>query len=202
MNEMATFLLGLFQSLKSPARWIAVVGFLTLTIAAVVFYEHWTNHFSYSRLEQKLRIIHEMQTIADRGIEKHHDIFPIYKSAVEELNRSDQAWNFVSIVTLGFDSPATLWKAISGGALWLVVLVVGAYGEIKKAGRLTGVTVGVIIAVIVVGIIFAWIGTVIPTIISPWVNCVVFPLAQVTFFAALGRLQVRRTVVSPPQPQA
>jgi len=81
----------------------------------------------------------------------------------------------------------TIGKAISGASIWLLLFVFGISSEIKKSRKITGLIISIAIFLILAAFLFAWIGALIPTIISPWVNYILFPIIQIVVLVFLTR---------------
>ncbi|TEU15132.1 MAG: hypothetical protein E3J21_13990 [Anaerolineales bacterium] len=188
MKDTADLIIGLFKELKLPLRWIAVIVSVILFVLGVLGYEHLTGHFYYGRLEKKIALLKELQLIANEGIASNQELYPIYQSAVEELTHYEvRGLPFPPLPSVSFGDPVTWGKAISGASVWLLFLIVGVSSDVKKAGRISGATIGAAVLVIIIATVFAWVGTIIPTIFSPWVNYIGFPAIQSALFFLLFR---------------
>lgn len=179
MKDLATFIVSLFQDLKLPLRWLAMLAILLFAILGLWGYESLTGHLFYSQLEKKTALLKELQLIANDGIAQKPELYPIYLSAVAEVGKHEtfNLSNF-NIPSINIGDPVVMGKAISGASIWLLVLLVGLPPNIRKEGKLTFVVVATTIAIVALGLFFAWIGTLIPTLLNPWINFIGFPLAQ------------------------
>jgi hypothetical protein len=188
MKDIANFIVSLFKGLKLSLRWLAIILTLLLITFGLLTYENFTGHFYFSKLEKKVTLVKELQLIANEGVDTNKDLFPIYESAVDELAQYNvRTLAFPHFSYVNFGDPVTSGKAISGASVWLLILVVGVSSDVKKAGKLSGTTIGVAIVIIVVAVLFAWIGTIIPTVFNPWVNYIGLPVIQLAFFYLFSR---------------
>ena len=188
MKEVAEFIVTLFNSLRLPLRGLAILLCLVASVLGLVWYEHLTGHFYFARLERKIALLKELQDIASQGIETRHELYPIYESVVNELAEYEvrvAAIPWLPSVNLG--DPVIWGKAISGASVWILFLVIGVSSDVQKNGKLTGTTIGVGIVVLMIAALFAWLGTLIPTILNPWVNYIGFPVVQAVVLYLLGR---------------
>lgn len=188
MKDIASFIVSLFKGLKLPLRWLAIVLTVLLIVFTLLAYEHLTGHFYFNKLEKKVSLLKELQLIANEGVDANKDLLPIYESAVDELAQYQvRTLAFSHFAYVNFGDPVTWRKAISGASIWLLILVVGVSSDVKKTGKFSGTTIGVAIVTVVVAALFAWIGTIIPTILNPWVNYIGFPMIQLALFYLLSR---------------
>ena len=178
MKDIASFFVSLFQELKLPVRWLALAFLIAVILAGIFGYEQLTGNFYLAKLERKITLLKELQTIADAGVDKHPELESIYERTSSELANFEvrPASSYISSIKIG--DPTNLGKAVSGALLWIIVLIFGVSSEYQKNGKLTGMIIGLGIFLLVIAIFFAWIGTLIPTLYNPWVNYILFPIVQ------------------------
>ncbi len=184
MKEIiASIMASLFQELKLPLRWLAVVGFLLLIGLGILGYDRLTGQSYYGRLEKKISLIKELQSISNQGIDKNQELYQIYLGTVEELSHGD-VFNLTLpyLQIQNFSDPIVILKAISGALLWLFVLPFGVSAAFKQEGKISGTAVAVAVLAVIVAfaVVFAWLGAVIPDILTPWVNVIFYPIIQFT----------------------
>jgi hypothetical protein len=188
MKETASFFVGLFEGLKLPIRWVAIIFSIVLIIMGIWGYEKITGQFYLSKLEKKVQLLKELQAIADAGVQNNPELFPIYEKTVNEISKYDvRELSFSTFISINMGEPSVLGKAISGAIIWIIVLLIGVSTEIQKAGKITGMAIAVGFVVLIVAALFAWIGTLIPTIYNPWVNYITFPMTQLVVLILLSR---------------
>ena len=179
MKDIAAFIISLFQDLKLPVKWGAIILSGLVLVFGFMGYEKLTGHFYLSKLEKKVELLGDLQLLATAGIEDDKELFPIYKTIVGELSSFDISQQYLTnLPRINFGDPVTVGKAISGASLWLLLVAVGIPTEVKKDGKLTGLTIGLGIFLLLIGALFAWLGSIIPTLIRPWVNYILFPSVQ------------------------
>jgi hypothetical protein len=148
-------------------------------------FESYTGYFFYQTLEKRVDLLERMRSLGDEGIHPDSQLYPIYQSTVEQLaSRIDFR---VQLPSLSPADPTSLGKAISGSSVWILILVVGVVLEIRKDKRISGTAIGVALAVGLIAYFFGWIGTIIPTLGNPWVNYILFPVAQFLLLLLLTR---------------
>ncbi len=184
MKEVAELIASLLKELDSRRKWIAIALFAILILALMSGFEYFTGHFYYESLEKKVRLLKELQIISNAGIASNSDLYPIYRSAVEELSRPRELRIALPLEYLA--DPVTIGKAVSGALVWLVILIFGVASERKK-GTFAGITVAVAVVLLFIATLFGWIGSILPTVLNPWVNFIGFPLAQFLVLALIFR---------------
>jgi hypothetical protein len=197
MDKFAEFVVGLFQDLKLPYRWGAIGVVLMLVFLGVLGFERVTGQFYFSRLERKITLLNELKQLKDAGITQDPELNKIYQDTVNELE-SFSVKQSVSITPGGIDfsNPVTIGKAIGGASFWLLVFVLGISADIRKNKKITWTTIGMGIFILLIALLFAWIGAIIPTIISPWVNYIGFPIFQISLLIYLSVKSAKPAVPS------
>jgi hypothetical protein len=185
MKDIATFVVTLFKDLNARARWIAIFVSLLTLVAALAGYEYLTRDIFYDRLERRVALLGELQQIADQGIATHPELYPIYQAVVREL--SERRLDTVLSPPLSGADPVTVWKAVSGGVVWLLILAIGLGEEIGRTKSITGETAAVGVMLVLVALLYAVVGAAIPTLYNPWVNYIGFPLLQLAVLYLLSR---------------
>jgi hypothetical protein len=185
MKEAAGFITSLFSGLDLRRRWVAGVLAAILLLASLWVFESYTGYFFYQTLERRVGLLERMRSLGDEGIHSDSQLYPIYQATVEQLaNRIDFRVQWPSISPA---DPTSLGKAISGSSVWILILVVGVVSEIRKVKRISGTAIGVALTVGLIAYLFGWIGTILPTLGNPWVNYILFPVAQLLLLWLLAR---------------
>jgi hypothetical protein len=97
---------------------------------------------------------------------------------------SSWAFPFLKKVIIYLSSdPVILRKGISGASIPLMILFGIVIRKIKGKQYATSDFIYIMIGLSIVALFFGWIGTIIPTIYSPWINYIAFP---VLLFVLLG----------------
>lgn len=180
MDKLAAFVVELFQGLKSSARWIAII--FTFIAIGVVFYgyERSTGQLYFSRLDRKITLLKELYELKNSGIEQYPELYAIYQDAVDELTEFKivRSQN-IQLRPIDWRNPETIWKAVSGSFVWLLILIFGVSSEIGKIGKITGFILLLVVTLFLIAILFAWFGAAIPTIFNPWINYILLPVLQI-----------------------
>jgi hypothetical protein len=74
------------------------------------------------------------------------------------------------------------WKFVSGASIWLLFFVILLFQQQKLY-----IKVLALILVLGIGAFLGYIGTLIPTLVSPWFNYIGYPIVQMVFLASLFR---------------
>ncbi len=188
MKEIAAVVVSLFEGLRLPFRWAAILSVFLLLIGGIWGYERLTGNFYLSKLERKTALLKELQSIASSGIENQLQLQPIYASTLKELESVDVSEPLLSALpSLNLRTSTAVWKAVSGAILWILVLIFGISSEVQKTGRITGAVLALGIVLALIALLFAWIGTLLPTLLNPWVNYIGFPAVQTVALVLLTR---------------
>jgi hypothetical protein len=187
LKDIASFFISLFQELKLPARWVAIFSLVVFVLVGIFGYEQLTGHFYLTKLEIKVSLLKELQAIASEGTENHPELETIYEQIVSELSVFEVRTIASYMPTFEFTDTITLGKAISGAFLWIIILILGLSSEAQKNGKLTGMDIGLGIFLLLIAVLFAWVGTLIPTIYNPWINYLLFPSIQFVILLILSR---------------
>lgn len=190
MQELANFVVGLFKDLKLPFRWAAIIMLILVVIASLFIYEQLTGHFYFERLEKEVALLNELQSLSANGITSNPDLLPAYKSVISELNSYEsQRFTFPRFSSINFNDPTIWWKALSGAALWIILLIFFVLSQIQTK-KFSGSTFGTAAIFLVFVFALGGIGLLIPTIFSPWVNYICFPVFQIALLIWLFRNRI------------
>jgi hypothetical protein len=158
------------------------ISSVVLIISGLFVYEQITNTIYLTKLEKKVALLKELQSIAGAGIQNNSELYPIYLELVGELstfnptNPSDKPPSIAADAPR--NDPVRTGKAVSGALLWIILLFFVVGYQLRIDRKFTPVSIALVIFFIVVSGIFAWIGALIPTLYNPWVNYLLFPLFQ------------------------
>jgi hypothetical protein len=187
MKEIASFVVNLLEGLRKPLRWIAVLLSILLLVVALALFEQLTGHFFFTRLERKVHLIRELQTISGDGLEPASDLYYMYQSALADLRSYEVGTSTLWLLPpLNLGDPVTWGKAVSGASLWLLFLLVGLRLETTRTERIS-TRAGVAIVILIIAALCAWIATLIPTIVNPWLNYIGVPVLQFVLLFIVAR---------------
>ena len=158
--------------------WLFVISFIFIVL---VFSERLTNYLYFWRIEKRITLLKELYSLDQSGIAKNDQLSPVYNDLVGELN-SYKAYH--PSININFRADQ-LWRFISGASVGLIGLAISIiriyetrkhhdYEEFPTRGFLIGIILTSIWA-----IMFGIVGLLLPTIYSPWVNYIAFPILQV-----------------------
>jgi hypothetical protein len=178
MKEIASFFVSLFENLKLPAKWLVTIVTLILLATGFWGYERLSGHFYLSKLETKINLLRELQEITVIGFDSHPELEYIYNSSVDDLKNFQVTAPILQGAQTNHRSN-NAGKFISGAIIWCFFLTYAVISELKKNHKLSGSTIMAIISIIVIGVFLGWVATLIPTIVSPWINYLLFPIIQI-----------------------
>jgi hypothetical protein len=188
MKDIALFLVGLFEGMKIPQRWLIILLVLIIASLGLAGYERLTGAFAFNRLEREVDILLKLQTMADAGIINHPELKQVYERISNDLSSLEsREFGIPSMPVINIKNPVTFGKAISGAFIWIVVAIFGFVTEYGKTKRLSAMTFALVSTVLLIGMLFAWIGTIIPTFFNPWINYILFPAVQLGVLVLLTR---------------
>ena len=179
VESMFTTVLNLVENFTFK-RFLAVCCVFALIFSTVFFYEKYTNNFKLSRLQKSVEILRVLQEVKTNNIENNDSLLPIYKDIENELATLSDPSNPASLSFapkfLGFK------KFFSTFSVWLLFALISFIQQLKKREKEPNVIPGFLM----IGLIFGLIGYLLPTIIWPWFNLVVFPVFHIIFLAIIG----------------
>jgi len=188
MEDFAVIIAGLFQGLKSYIRWVIILVLMIVLIVGFWEYERLSGHFYLDRLEAKVTMLKDLQTISAQGFDDRPELYQAYMSAINELNDFEVLVPLIPPITISSPREASIiGKAISGASVWIVILIAGISMELPKARKSISRLVTIIIGVLLLIGLFSWIGTLIPTLFNPWVNYLGFPILQIYILWLISR---------------
>jgi hypothetical protein len=198
MESVGNFIVGLFKDLRLSLRWIAFIFCIFLFVLAFYGYESVSGHFYLGKLQQKVSLLESLQNIRENGIVNEPDLLPIYNSTLDELNNykiEELTFPFSSIFII--DNNNAFGKAISGAFLWILLIGFGFITDLRKNGKLSSGGIGAIFLLMLISLILAWIGSIIPTIINPWINIIGFPIFQLFIILYFYLRSIRKPAIPP-----
>jgi hypothetical protein len=150
-------------------RLILVLFITALTLGVFAGFERYTAYFQLARLEKATQILeHLHQLKSDERFANEEELKTIYSKLVSELNVAVSE----SQITLPLDY--RVWKFVAAMIPWLFFsLLYWMRLRTQKQGTTAGV-----VAAILFGLIFGGIGLLIPEVLWPWINLVVYPFGH------------------------
>jgi hypothetical protein len=182
-----------FQTLEklflefSWRRLILVIFVIALATGVFIGLEKYTAYFQLARLEKATRILERLHQLkADANLANEEDLQNIHSKLVSDLN--------VAISDSRFSLPIDyrLWKFLTAALPWLLFSLI-YFARMRKEKQ--GTTAGVV-AAILFGIVFGGLGLLIPEVLWPWLNLVIYPLGHFSLimlaFMAAGKEEQRK----------
>ena len=167
------------KNLKNPKFYAAIA--VLVIIVALVFPYIDANFFFYSRIEKRIGILQSLSEIDTEQIAQFPALQEEYNTILSEIE-GQREWSVSGAISTDQHPDITLFKFLSGGALaWIVALCVPFMNTFKDRKS----KVFALLLVALFGGIFGGIGSIIPTIVNPWVNYIGYPVLQLIALIAL-----------------
>ncbi len=172
-----------FEKLILEFSWRRVVYVFTIVVVAgglLGFGEWYTTFFRLNRLSKTAAILETLSNVS------HEPSDTIVAALKDRLVAELETTMYPRRIGLPLPTPQLglgwSWaKFVAGASPWLLLAFVGFRGKQNDAG-----TVAAIVFVLGIGALFGWIGTLIPTIYSRWINLLLYPLLQLILILTIG----------------
>lgn len=167
------------KKLKNP-KFYAVIAALVIVVFLIFPYID-ANFFFYNRIEKRIDILQGLSEIDIDRISQSSALQEEYDAILSEIGEQRE-WSVSGAISTDENPSIMLLKFLTGGVLaWIVALFVPFMGTFKD--KKTKILAFIIVALI--GGFFGWIGSIIPTIINPWINYIGYPFLQLIALIAL-----------------
>ena len=160
------------KNLKNPKFYAVIVALVIIMVLVFPYID--ANFFFYNRIEKRIIILQSLSEIDIEKISQSPALQEEYNAILSELGRQRE-WSVSGAISTDQHPDITLFKFLSGGALaWIVTLCVPFMNTFKD--RKSKVLALLLVALF--GGILGGIGSIIPTIVNPWVNYIGYPVLQ------------------------
>lgn len=173
LKEISESISGLLTALGSNRGW-KIVSILFVLALVSWLVEAQFDLVLFWNLERKVSLLKELNSLAQNGVTKSSDLNPIYQNLAKELARIGAPPILTSSFSIGF------FKFVSGAFFWFAFLALALFVGAKpddKAITLDDSMTGLVM----LGLFFGVVGVILP-FVSPSINYLGFPLAQVLLF--------------------
>jgi hypothetical protein len=186
MDKVVDLIKFLLADLGINMRRVFLIFLFILGLGLAYTFELVTGYNYYNSLDKKVHILQELQTIANKGVDKHPELYSIYIETVKEVSNRSISPILSPVISfiLPIDS-TTIFKALAFSSLWILFLI-GAFFGLFKSEKVSKTTS--ILFMFFLTLFFGFLGALIPTVLNIWINYLVFPLAQVIILLALATL--------------
>ena len=167
----------LVEGLPASRRWLAFAGILFFAIASIMMLEHQTGLGYYYSLGRRVELLGRLNQLSKDGIAANPQLAHSYARSIEDLERRNVTP--FDLRTFGVVSSPTSWKFLSGAALGILLSLSGLFQ--KSQGAV------LFLAGLAFALLFGFVAVAIPTLGSPWVNYLGFPVVQALTLYLLGR---------------
>lgn len=166
------------ENLKNPKLYVGL--FAILIVGMLLFPYIDANYFYYNRVEKRIDILDKVTNIDQNKINKSHTLTQEYESILTEVSKQ-KAGSLGSVFMTNNSDEVKVKKFLTGAILsWLVGILCVFIKMEKKWYKLLG-----FIFFAIIGCLIGYIGMILPTVISPTCNYVVFPILQCLVFGIL-----------------
>ena len=157
-------------NLKNPQLYIFLLVGILLTLLFFPYID--ANIFYYKRVKNRIDILTQISLIDIKSIQNNEILISEYQNILLEIEKQSKG-SLGSVFIKETNKNVNNWKFISGGFLFWIIAIACLFMNTFKT---TTQKWGGLVLVAILGVIFGFLGKVIPTIINPWVNYIGFPL--------------------------
>lgn len=165
------------------------IFFLITFFFVLVIADLYTNFGFHLRMTQQINLLEKLEDLSEEPLARDPKLRAIHNNLVQKLESySERGQPSFDPIISWFTTERT-WKFLSASLLWVLVgiaAMLGAFG-------LTAANIGVGFVVFVTFSLFGYIATLIPTLYSLWVNCIlyalIFQIVPLILLSRRGRTQ-------------
>ena len=157
------------NNLRNPNLYIVLI--IVIMVFLLLFPYIDANIFYYNRVNSRIEILNKMSEIDVEKIQNNEIFMKEYNSILDEIEKQTEG-NMGNIFMHENDEKVDTIKFISGGMVFWGIAISYLYGENRN---LKNIKYG-FFPMIIIGFIFGVIARQIPTIISPIINFIGFPI--------------------------
>jgi hypothetical protein len=175
-------LIQFFERLITEFTWrrlLFVITFLFVSICSLAFYEVYTGHFRYARIEHASKLLDRLtaqeKPVRDSGSE---DLREIHRSLVTDLRQQLDPQRRATV-------PLWIWKLLAASVPWVFVTLLTYF---SSSGSYASTFGGILLLALPVIIL----GCLLPTFSSPWVNYILYPVASTVVVVVVVVLYSKR----------
>ena len=180
MDKVIELLVSWVQKKLQNPKFYAVIAALIIVVVLVFPYID-ANFFFYNRIEKRIDILQSISEVDIERISQSPALKEEYDAILSEIETQRER-SVAGAISTNPNPTITLLKFLSGGALaWIITLCVPFMNTFKD--RKTKILAFVL--VVLFGGILGGIGSIIPTIVNPWVNFIGYPVLQLIALIAL-----------------
>ena len=180
MNKIIELIASWVQkNIKNPRLYATIV--VLVIVVALVFPYVDANFFFYNRIEKRTNILQRLSEIDIDQISQSPALQDEYNAILSEIEEQRE-WSISGAISASGNSTIALYKFLSGGALaWIIAVCVPFMNTFNdKKTKIVA-----FIFVMLIGGLLGWIGSIVPTIINPWINYIGFPILQLIALISL-----------------
>lgn len=197
IGKIVEELVGVFKrNYKRPKLWIslAIIGVIVILLFPYID----SNFFYFSRIEKRIDVLEKVMSLDQETINENEILSGEYQSILLEIKQQNEhsIKSVTDTITEGVNGIGDFFRAKNStedgkpwikfltGAVWFIILTICVpfmKTVFEKKGERFIAFIIMTIITLIVGTIFS----LIPTILSPWVNYIAFPLMQLIVICIL-----------------
>ena len=165
MDQIVQF----FEKLVTEFTWrrlLFVISLVFLAIVGVTFFERYTGHFRFSRIERATGLLAQLNEQTDA-------VAASPKEATKQIHSAllDDLADYVSPSKSDISAPLWVKKAGAAACPWFILAVIFYF--VTKRGEYMGLIGGLL----VVAVPLTFIGAILPDYTQSWINFYGYPIA-------------------------
>ena len=184
MNEIIKKIVEIATGKKAKLFWAVILVAFILFLVLYPYID--ANFLIYNRIHKRIEILEKLTDLDTTKISTNANLQSEYDSILTEIV-SAQNKSFGSITNNVDTSTNQNIKFVSGGILFWFISIILLFSKNNQDGffkKIFNKFLSTILCV-AIGYILALIGKNIPTFINVWINAILFPIIQITFFGLL-----------------
>lgn len=180
MNMKDKIIEKLLENLKNPKLYVLFIAVVIVVLVLLPYID--ANVFYYNRVNNRIDILKKLEAIDVEELENDEVLLREYNSILSEVEKQSDG-SFGSVFRKETSQSVILFKFITGGSLfWLIAILCLFIKGFKNIGS----RILDLIVFTILGGITGLIAKAIPTISSPVVNYIGFPVLLIAVIALLA----------------
>jgi hypothetical protein len=174
VEKIYTIISSFIEKLEIKPKWLQILIIIVVLLAGFYIYEGITNQNYYQNIESQVNLLTKLNEVNYSEISTNPDLYPFYQKIIQNLlSTNTQKDLFSWIKSVNVDNVFYI-KTLTAGIVWLIMIVVTLFTTKdnvlrKKAIRLF----------FVIWIISGLLGAITPTIFSPIINYLIYPIIEI-----------------------
>lgn len=165
---------------KSRVFWAFVLVLAFIVVMAYPYID--ANFLCYDRIEKRLSNLEKLVSISGQTIYENEALNAEYNSILTEVE--DSQAKHITLYASNKESKFDYWvKVIGAGALWFIVAFVSLFSKDNNKKLTLKIifkkNIWIFFFCMFIGLLLGWLLAKIPVIITPWINAIVYIVAEI-----------------------